>query len=154
MKRLVLLALIGGALALIAWSFTQHRFCDCELEHSVECGDTRCWFRTEFGLDEPTCDRIVALHEAFRAECDRHCAAVREAEKANESLRADATAEMRAAAAKRLAEADRLCREAREAHARRVAALMPPDKAARYLEYVLPRLSKHAHTGACDADAK
>lgn len=144
MKRLVVLSLIGGALALIAGAFARHRYCDCELGHAAACGDSCRWFRYEYGLDEKTCGEIARRHDAFRGECERHCAAVREAGKALDALPAGSPE--RIGAKQKYDDAVAACVAAREAHFRKIAAMMPPEQGEKYLAYVLPLVEGHDHS--------
>ena len=148
MKRLVPLALLGVALAVVAATFVRRGCCDARLAHSVACGDTHCWFRCEFGLDDKTCAAIDRAQAKFAVDCTRHCREVAEARAALDKLPAAAAPEARAGAELALKAADAHCRAAREEHARKLAAMMPPEAGARYLEIVLPRLRALDHLGA------
>jgi len=154
MKRWPVLILIGGGLALTAWSFAKRRACDCELDRAAAEGDTCCWFSHEFGADEATCARIASAHETFREECDRRCAEVRVAQAAADRPPTGASETQRAALREAYSVAAAACFAAREAHARKVAGLLPPGQGERYLAYVLPRLRGHDHSHAPDASGR
>ena len=154
MKRLVPLLLLGLALAVIAASFARRGCCDANLAKSAAAGDTACWFRCEFGLDSSTSEAVTKAHAAFMPECEKHCARIAEARAALGELPADAPADRRADATRAVAEAVSTCEAAREAHARKLAAMMPPVAGKRYLDLVLPRLRELDHNGAPDASGR
>ncbi len=151
MRRLVALLLCGVALAVIAWAFARRGACDAQLETSAQSGDVRCWFRCELGLDAATIAKIMTEQEGFVARCAEHCRTIAALRAELDAMPADAPAERRAGPEARLAEADETCRSEREAHVRRIASMMPPDSARRYLDIVLPRLVSLDHCGAPDA---
>lgn len=151
MKRLVPLALIGVALAVITASFVRRGCCDAQLASSASHGDTRCWFHCEFGLDPATCEAIAAAQAKFEVACEGHCAEVARARARLAALPADASPEAREGAVTAVMTAESFCRREREAHIRRLAAMMPPEAAKRYLDIVLPRLAKLDHNGSPDA---
>jgi hypothetical protein len=132
-------------------SFVRRGCCDVRLAKSASHGKTCCWFRCEFGLDQATCTAIEEAQAEFNVACERHCADVAAAEKALASLPTDALAERRAAAEAAVKAAEAHCREAREAHVRRLAAMMPPEAGKRYLDIALARLAKLDHSGSHDA---
>ena len=145
MKRLILVLLVGSALALVTAAFVRRGCCDAKLAHSADCGDTCCWFRVELGLDGDTIAAIKRAQADFDAECAAHCREVEAAAAALKKLPADAPVADRDAAKATLAVADKTCRDARVAQARRLAALMPEAAGKKYLALVLPRLSGHDH---------
>ena len=154
MKRLVPLLILGVVAGLATAAFVRLGCCDAGLAHSAGCGDTRCWFRVEFGLDAKTIDAIEASQKRFAVECAGHCRVVAEAEAALKKLPSDASDAERAAAREAVAAADRACRTAREEHVRRIAALMPAAEGKRYLDIVSPRLAKHGHSSIPDASGR
>lgn len=151
MKRLVLVLLVGAALALITAAFVRRGCCDAQLAESAGCGDTNCWFRVELGLDGKTIGAINRSQAGFEIECAGHCRAVAAAEATLKKLPADAPVADLDAAKAAVAAADKTCRDARVAQARRLAALMPEVAGKKYLELVLPRLAGHDHASTPDA---
>ena len=154
MKRLVPLLVLGAVVALATAVFVRRGCCDAGLAHSAGCGDTRCWFRVEFGLDAKTLDAIEASQKRFAVECAGHCRAVVAAEAALKKLSSDAPVADLAAAREAVAAAEKICRDARDEQVRRIAALMPAAEGKRYLDIVLPRLAKHGHSSIPDASGR
>lgn len=145
---LAALALLGAFVgALVAY----RGHCDRALMSAAARGDVGAWFRCEFGLDDAAIAAILREQEAFTPLCDAHCRDIREAQAALRALPADASPEVRRAAEALVARRTAFCESERVAHARRLAAIMPADAGARYLDIVLPRLKTLDHAGAPDA---
>ncbi len=100
------------------------------------------WLREAYGLDEETWGKIEALHEGYYPVCGEMCGRIERANaRVSELMRGTdrMTPELEAA----LREAERThadCRAALLRHVFEVAALMPPEKARRYLDEMGPRL--------------
>jgi len=100
------------------------------------------WLVREFNLSSQQADEVQRLHEEFQPICEMHCDAVRQAKAVLTAATSDAE---RTAAEARLLELEEVCHQATREHLQRVAALMPPTEAERYLELIQPRLSEHQH---------
>lgn len=151
MKRLVPLLLLGVAVGVMTAAFVRRGCCDAHLAHAADCGDTCYWFRVEFGLDDKTIAAVMQAQSEFEPECAEHCRVVNKARVALEKLTSGTSAAETETARAAVADAEKFCRDARFAHARRLASLMPPDAGRRYLEIVLPRLAGHDHASVPDA---
>ncbi len=103
--------------------------------------DEISWMRTEFHLTASQVAAIEKLHDDYHPVCMRHCAAIT---KARSQFDAASPAEKTAAQAE-LARLEALCRDATLAHLQRVAAVMPPAEATRFLALVQPKVSGQSH---------
>lgn len=154
MKRLVPLLLVGVLLAVMTWSLVRRGCCDSRLACSAACGDVGCWFRCEFGASPEVSAAISREQNAFTAQCEAECAAVRRCEAERAALGAEASPASIAAADAALAAARATSLRSREAFVQRVAALLEPEARVRYLALVTPRLADHTHAGATDATGR
>ena len=126
--------------------------------HAAEENGLR-WLRTEYALDDATWTRIEALHRAYYPKCAEMCGRISEAnERVAAQLRSADRMTPEVEAALRAAEATHAdCRAALLRHIYEVAALMPPDKARRYLDEMGPRLiheGRHADDVMAPAPAR
>lgn len=153
-KRLALVMIAGAALMLAIAAFVRRGACDAQLARSADCGDTCCWFRVELGLDSETIAAINRAQAEFDDTCAAHCRAVDRAREVLKKLPADAPASERDAANAAVVAADKICRDARVAQVRRLAALMPEAAGKKYLAIVLPRLAGHDHASTPDASGR
>ena len=122
--------------------------------HPPGADDSTAWLQAEFKLNDDQTRRIAELHRAYEPVCEEHCRVIGEAREKLTALRAakaDKIALHEAEAA--LAAVSEVCRVSTEKHVRSVAAIMDAKQGARYLELVLPRLGRMAHTGAPDLQA-
>lgn len=109
------------------------------------------WLAREFSLTPAQTAEIDRLQKAYAPVCAEHCEKIAAAEAA---LAAAPDEERRAAARRELARVELLCAEATRAHLEAVAALMPPDQAARFLAMMEPRVAHTAgRTGAPSLDS-
>jgi hypothetical protein len=122
--RYTLLALAAAALA-----FGITHLC---LRPSVENTDEITWLRKEFNLTPAQVAAIEKLHDDYHPVCMAHCAAI-------------TAARQNFAPPAELARLETVCRDATLAHLQRVAAVMSPAEATRFLALVTPKVSGHPH---------
>lgn len=107
------------------------------------------WIREEFHLDDQQYAGVLALHEAYRPICAKHCADIADALARLAALRAaGASAEEIASAESAISDFEAVCNNATREHVRRVAAAMPRDQGRRYLQMVEPHLAHTPHDPA------
>ena len=94
--------------------------------------DEIAWMRTEFNLTPAQVAAVEKLHDDYHPICMAHCAAITEARE-------------KSAPPAELARLEAVCREATLAHLQRVATVMPPAEAARFLALVTPKVSGQIH---------
>jgi hypothetical protein len=125
------------ALAAASLAFGVTHFC---LRQSTDT-DEMAWMRSEFHLNDTQVAAIEKLHDDYEPVCMTHCAAIMTARK---QLDAASPSEKPAVEAS-LIRLQAVCHDATLAHLQRVAALMPPDQAARFLALVGPKVSGQSH---------
>lgn len=126
------------ALAAAALAFGVTLLC---LRHTSADTDEIAWLRSEFSLNAAQVAAIEKLHDDYHSVCMAHCAAITKARRALDS----ASAATRPAVQAELARLEAVCHDATLAHLSRVAAVMPPDQAARFLALVVPKVSGQPH---------
>lgn len=94
--------------------------------------DEIVWLRDEFNLTPAQVAAVEQLHADYAPVCMAHCAAI-------------TAARRQSAPPAELARLEAVCRDATLAHLQRVAAVMPPDEASRFLALVAPKVSGHSH---------
>lgn len=110
------------------------------LRHAADT-DEMAWLRSEFALNDAQTAAIEKLHDDYHSVCMAHCAAITKARRALDA----ATDADRPAAQAELARLEAVCHDATLAHLRRVAAMMPPNQAGRFLSLVVPKVSGQPH---------
>jgi hypothetical protein len=121
--RYALIALAAAALAFgVTW---------LALRPSADT-DEIAWLRTEFNLTPVQVTAIQQLHDDYFPVCMAHCAAISKARK-------------QSAPPAEIARLEAVCHDATLAHLQRVAAVMPPAEAARFLALVTPKVSGQSH---------
>jgi hypothetical protein len=95
------------------------------------------WIREEFGLTDAQFASISLLHETYLRTCAEHC----------DRILAARAAGMPAA---EIAVIESECVDSMTRHFRAVAALMPANAGARYLDLVLPKIASFDHRTAPD----
>lgn len=131
-RGLALVLLLGGA------TFGLTRF----LLSPAPASDELSWLVEEFNLSAEQTATIRELHEAYEPVCAAHCEAVHEAKLV---LDAATTPEARVTAEAEWHALQQRCHNATLEHLQRVANVMDPEQAARYLALTQPRLSGHDH---------
>jgi hypothetical protein len=106
-----------------------------QARQAARAGDAMEWMRAEFRLTEAQFAAIRELHDRYGAVCSEHCARIMAAEKSG-------------ASAQQVAALENECVQSMADHFHRVAALMAPEQAERYLSLVLPRIRDYDHRGA------
>jgi hypothetical protein len=101
--------------------------------------DEVAWLRDEFRLTPAQTAAIEKLHDDYHPVCMEHCRRITQA-RARLALATDKTS-----AQAELARLEAVCHDATQAHLRRVAAVMPPEQAERFLSLVLPKVSGQTH---------
>jgi hypothetical protein len=125
--RYTLLALAAAALA-----FGITHLCLRPSATAAANPDEIAWLRAEFNLTPVQVAAIEKLHADYHPVCMTHCAAITEARE-------------QSAPPAELARLEAVCRDATLAHLQRVAAVMSPAEAARFLALVEPKVSGHSH---------
>ena len=151
MRNFLISAALVAALATGAALIGYRANIDPALHAAVARGDTMEWLRRDFHLNDAQLSAIRQLHDAYSGTCEEHCRMIQEATKARQALEAahgDPAAI--AAANTKVQEMRAMCEGAIQVHVRKVAALMAPGDAQRYLSLVLPKISKFDHSGAPD----
>lgn len=110
--------------------------------------DQLAWLAREFRLTPAQAAEIARLQAAYDPICAAHCSAVAETRAA---LARAATPEARGAAETELARLEKICAEATRAHLRRVAAALPADQSARFLEMMEPHIAHPADRAGAPA---
>jgi hypothetical protein len=142
--RLTILAAALSGIAALAYSATSRflpsRTTNPSPRETQENGLR--WLRDHYQLDEPTWQRIAALHEAYYPVCGEMCARISDANQRVAALmRQSDQFSPELEAALRSAESTHAnCRAALLRHVYEVAALMPPEASRRYLAEMAPRL--------------
>ncbi len=134
-KRWALLFACALAAGLIAFGVTRWSCRASDLTGEDEVA----WLRKEFRLNAAQTAAIEKLHDDYHPVCMEHCRriALAKARLAAATDPAPAKAE--------LARLEAVCHDATLAHLRRVAAVMPPEQAERFLALVLPKVSGQTH---------
>jgi hypothetical protein len=144
---LVVLALIAGITCFVSYRVSG----DPKLKDALTQGDALQWLKVEFKLTDAQFARIKTLHDSYSLECEKHCAAIQEAERAKEVAEAQAVGPQQLAELERQLEGLRdTCENAIAAHARRCAAEMSPEAGERYLALVLPKIADFDHQAPPD----
>jgi hypothetical protein len=140
---IVLLALAAGLLA-----YFGTRLAMPAPDPAPDAAAKLAWLSREFSLTPAQTAEIDRLQQAYGPVCMEHCDKIAAAEAALASAHDEPS---RAAARRELARVQILCAEATRAHLEAVAAIMPPDQAARFLALMEPRVAHtHGRTGAPD----
>lgn len=113
--------------------------------------DQLAWLAREFRLTPAQAAEISRVQAAYDPICAEHCAAVIAA---RDTLAAATTPEQRAAAQTELGRLEKICADATRAHLRNVAAALPADQSARFLEMMEPHLANRTHDGAPSLDGR
>ncbi len=135
MIRLISILLVAVGLGTGAWIAVNA----WHASHVVESRPSD-WLVAEFGMDSASSARAKALHSEFEVRCVAMCERIQQADdRLRSALKTSTgmTPELRAA----LQETDDArtdCRSSMLEYFYAVAALLPPDQRARYLEIVLP----------------
>lgn len=106
--------------------------------------DELAWMQSEFHLTPAQVAAIDRLHDDYAPVCMAHCAAI------NRARAQLATAPDPAAARTELARLEAVCSDATQAHLQRVAAIMPPAQAARFLALTTPKVAAQSHAAPLD----
>jgi len=151
MKNFIASVAVIAALALGAAYLGYRTNADPALHAAVVKGDTMGWLQKDFHLNAAQLAAIRELHDAYSGTCDQHCRMIQEATAARRALEAAHGDKASIAAANaRIDELKAICEGAIAVHVRKVAALMAPEDAQRYLALVLPKISAFDHSGAPD----
>ena len=132
-----LLITLGIVLAACAAAFAASYVANEEsaaMRKAAREGDAMAWLKAEFHLNDAQFAAIRRLHADFEKVCAGHCAAIAEARR-------------RGASAAEMAGLENMCVHSMVDHFHRVAGLMPPAEASRYLAIVLPRIAGYSHRG-------
>jgi hypothetical protein len=105
------------------------------------------WMKTEFALSDEQFAAVRELHDEYSGRCAQHCADILAARRALQDLPANADDGQRATALTRISQLEAICNEATRAHLRRVAEVMPPGRAERFLRMIEPHLAQQPHDG-------
>jgi len=147
LTTLALVTLVAAATGYVAYQ----RAGDPQVRAALKQRDAMAWLKSEFSLSDAQFARIKTLHDAYSVECEEHCRAIQEAEKARQALkRAGADALRLAAADRNVQDLTEICETAIAAHVRRCAAEMSPAAGERYLAMVLPKIADFDHRAAPD----
>lgn len=141
-----LLVIVAAATSFVAYRLGG----DPRLEAAIAQGDAMEWMRVEFNLTAEQYARIKTLHDSYAVECERHCAAIVEAERAKEAAESSGRPEDLKALQQRVEELRLICETAIAAHVRRCAAEMSPEAGERYLAMVLPKIADFDHKAPPD----
>ncbi len=151
MRNLLISAGLIAALACVAAYLGFRANSDPALHEAVAKGDTMEWLRTDFHLSAEQLAAVRRLHDSYSGTCDEHCRMIQEATQARQALEAaHGDPASIAAANERIQRMRAMCEGAIRVHVQKVAALMAPEDAKRYLALVLPKISKFDHKGAPD----
>jgi len=147
LTTLALLTLVAAATGFVAYQ----RAGDPQVKAALEQRDAMAWLKSEFSLNDAQFARIKTLHDAYSVECEDHCRAIQEAEKARQDLKQAGADPVRLAEAERsVRELTEICETAIASHVRRCAAEMSPAAGERYLAMVLPKIADFDHRAAPD----
>lgn len=135
MRNFVLTCVLALAACATAFGVFYALNDDAAIRKAARDGDAMAWLRVEFCLNDTQFATIKKLHDDYAIVCGEHCAAIMAARE-------------RSAPAAEVAALEKVCVDSMTEHFRRVAALMPPEQAPRYLHVVLPRVAAHSHTAA------
>jgi hypothetical protein len=141
-KRVLLFIICVSVVALTAFSITRWISTPTPLAETEQLA----WLQSEFKLSPPQVAAIKILHEDYQPVCREHCKKIALARTAL----AHAQPSEIAAAQLELTGIENICRDATRAHLQRVAAVMDPAQATRFLNLVLPKLSSETHAAACE----
>ncbi|CAM3122874.1 hypothetical protein [Rariglobus hedericola] len=135
MSPLARYSLIAVAAAVLAFGITHFA-----LRHPATAPTELAWMQKEFHLTAAQTAVIEKIHTDYQPVCADHCARII---KAREQL---ASAADPAAARVELARLEAVCQQATQTHLQRVADVMSPADAARFLALVGPKLSNQNHS--------
>jgi hypothetical protein len=144
-KRLAGFLLLVIAVAATAFGLT------CYLS-SRKAEDQWTWMRREFRLSDAQYTRILALHAAYQPICANHCNRIMALQERMADLEkggAKPSPDYVAAQAEWQA-ITRECNRATMEHLEKVAREMDPAEGRRYLDLMVPRVSRRDHRGASE----
>jgi hypothetical protein len=116
--------------------------------------DQWTWLRREFRLSDAQYSRVLALHEAYQPICADHCNHIMAVQKRMAELeQSGAKASPAYAAAQTEWQAIiRQCNRATLQHLEKVAKEMDPGEGRRYLDLMVPRITRRDHRGLSDVE--
>ncbi|MDP1581549.1 MAG: hypothetical protein Q8M02_14865 [Candidatus Didemnitutus sp.] len=136
MKRLALLLAVLLGVGAASYALTRMLW-----PVAAVAEDQMTWLTREFALSPTQAAAIEKLHYDYVPVCSEHCAMIVEA---RERLAAQPTDP---ALRVEVAQKEKLCADATLAHVHEVAAQMDAAHGRRFLELVVPKISRHQHHG-------
>lgn len=140
----LLLALLGGGTYWLSF----HGNCDKELHEAAHKGDTLAWMKCEFKLSAEQEARIRALHRDYSEACEKHCAKIKDLQLRIQNLKNQADKAAREKAERELQALKHECDGSVDTLLNKVASILGPEEAVRYLGMTRPLIRSCLHQEA------